>query len=295
MRPLRRRDLSRWLLAATASTAEAATPLRLRFPAGRDANDARDSSVEDLLALLLRAVGRRLEVQRVPGLTQPRRLIELQAGRLDVAIVSSVSPLLSGLRVLRQPLRRGLLGLRLILTRPERAPGFAKLRQLDELRRWRLGYGADWADLPQMQALGLDVVPVSSYSGMFRMLEQGRIDWMHRGVNEVWAELDHPTLVPSGLVVVPDVALFFPLDDYFCVSPHHPELLPLLEQGFARVLQDGRYAQWFRQHFGRGLERAGLAQRQVLNLAGYGVPPGTPLQAFDALRLAPARGELVLP
>lgn len=289
---MRRRHAWAPLLAASAA---GAAPLTLRFPGGRDAADHRYDHLEDLLQRLLRAAGQSVRIQRVPGLTQPRRLIELQAGRLDVAFVSSVSPELPKLQVLRQPIRRGLLGLRLLLAPRAIAPQLARVRSMAELRPWRLGYGSDWSDLAQMQTLGLNVVTAASYSGLFRMLAQRRFDWMHRGLNEVWGEVDTPGLLPKEVVVVPRVALFYPLDDYFCVSPRRPELLGLLELGYGRLLRDGGYAQWFRQHFGPALARARLDEREVIHLTGYGVPPGTPLDAFDALSLSPARGELVLP
>lgn len=289
---MRRRHAWAPLLAASSA---AAAPLTLTFPGGRDAADHRYDHLEDLLLRLLRAAGQAVRIRRVPGLTQPRRLIELQAGRLDIAFVSSVSPELPKLRVLRQPIRRGLLGLRLLLAPRAIAPRLAQARSMAELRPWRLGYGSDWSDLAQMQTLGMNLVTAASYSGLFRMLSQRRFDWMHRGVNEIWGEVDTPGLLPKDVVVVPRVALFYPLDDYFCVSPQRPELLGLLELGYGRLLRDGGYAQWFRQHFGPALARARLDQRELIHLTGYGVPPGTPLDAFDALSLSPARGELVLP
>ena len=46
------------------------------------------------------------------------------------------------------------------------------------------------------------------------MLASGRFDWMHRGVSEIWEEVDNPSLVTEGLTVVPGLALFYPLDNF---------------------------------------------------------------------------------
>lgn len=271
-------------------------PLRLRFPGGRELLDRRNEPLEDLLRLALQAAGRAVQIERVPGLTQPRRLLELVRGGLDVGFIASSHPELGRLPVLRQPLRRGLLGLRLILTRRELLPSFARMQRPEQLNRWRLGYGADWADIEQMRALGLTVVPADSYTSLFRMLAQGRSDWLHRGASEVWAEIDEPDLLPPGLALVPGLALFYPLDDYFCMSPQRaPELLPPLQRGLAQLQRDGGYLRWFRHWHGDGLARLQLAQRRVIHLAGYGVPPGTPLAQFDIVRLGDAQGELALP
>jgi ABC-type amino acid transport substrate-binding protein len=289
----------RQLLAATALGAlplpSTAQPLRLRYPGGRDANDLRYEALEGLLKLAFGAAGQRIELERVMGMSQRRAILEAHAGQLDVSLVpTSLNPP-QGLQVLRVPVRRGLLGLRLLLAPEALLARLAAVQDLNGLHGLRMGYGADWDDLPTMRTLGFDVVTGDSYSGLFRMLAQGRFDWMHRGVNEIWAELDHPSLVPHGLAVVPKLALYYPLDDYFCVSPRRPDLFALLQRGMQRIRTDGRYARWFRDTYARALERAQMKQRHVLHLNGYGVPPETPLQAFDVVRLSPTQGELRLP
>ncbi|MBN8505627.1 MAG: hypothetical protein J0L58_14245 [Burkholderiales bacterium] len=286
----------RSLLAAWggASAMARAAPLTLRFPGPRDAFDRRNVAIEELVRLLFDAAGQPVVLQKVPGLSQPRQIYELRDGHVDLALAASSQEDLPGIQLLRQPLRRGLLGLRLLVATPEMAPRLAEVRSIEELRRWTMGYGADWADLNAMRTLELKVVTASTYAGLFRMLELGRFDWLHRGVNEIWGEMDQPGLV-GRLVVVPRVALYYPLDDYFCVSDQRPDLLRLLRIGFARMLRDGRYAAWFQRHHGDSLRRAQMAKRLVLHLDGYGVPVGTPMHSFDVLQLAATRAELRVP
>lgn len=284
----------RTLLLAAAPGASGAGPVPLRIAGGRDALDPRYRSMRSLLDLLFDAAGLRWTPHWVADVSQPRIVTELKAGRLDLAMLPSNMPELEALPVLRHPLRRGLLGTRLLLTRRELVPSFARVKSLDELRRWRLGFGADWSDLPGMRAQGFDIVTGSHYRGLFEMLARRRFDWLHRGVNEIWQELETPGLLPAGLAVVPDLALFYPLDDYFVLAPQQAALLQRLEQAWTQCRQDGRYARWFQANYGEALRRAALQQRRVLHLAGMGVLPGTPLQEFDAFRLSPTRGELGL-
>lgn len=282
-------------LAALAPVLARAQVLRLRLPGGRDARDARYRSMLSLFELLFEAAGIAWVPEWVNGMSQGRIAAELRQGGLDIGMLPNTHGALAGLPVLRHPLRRGLLGVRLLLARAAQAEALAAVTGIAQLRAWRLGYGADWPDLPAMRAQGFDVVTGASYQGLFEMLALGRFDWLHRGVNEVWNEIDTPGLLPAGLVVVPRVALFYPLDDYLCLRPGLAPWLPRLQQAWARIQQDGRYARWYRATYGPALRRAALGERRVLHLAGYGAPPGTPLEEFDAFQLAPMRGELSLP
>ncbi len=283
--------LRRSLLCAAlpAATVSAAAPLRVRFPSGRDANDRRGKPLEELFVLALSAAGIEVEIEAVAGMTQLRRLQELRAERLDAAYVSSASASPRDIPVLRRPLRRGLLGVRLLLARRALAPALSKVKQVEELRAWRLGYGSGWSDLEMQRRLGFPLVIGNTYSGLFRMLASGRFDWMHRGLSEVWDEVDNPELVPEGLVVVPGLALFYPLDTFFCVSPQRAGWLDALDKGLDRLERDGRYARWFDAHYGQALTRAAMPGRRVLPLPGYELMPGASLADFDVLRRAPGR------
>lgn len=283
---LQRRSL---LGAALPSAAATAQPLRVRFPTGRDANDRRGKSLEELFVLAMSAAGIEVEIEPVAGMTQPRRLQELLAGRLDAAYVSSATAPPQQVRVLPRPLRRGLLGVRLLLARRELAPQLSQVTRVQELRAWRLGYGSGWSDLESQRKLGFPLVVGNTYSGLFRMLASGRFDWMHRGVSEIWEEVDNPSLVTEGLTVVPGLALFYPLDNFFCVSPQRAGWLVALDRGLDRLERDGRYSRWFDAHYGQALARAAMPQRRVLQIGGYDLMPGVSLQAFDVLRRAPGR------
>ncbi|MBH9551660.1 hypothetical protein [Inhella gelatinilytica] len=273
--------------------AGAAEALRMAGP--RDENDHRHEYPMALARLALEAGGLPLPMEPVAGLTQPRIADELRGGALDVAVLATAGQDASGLAVVRQPVRRGLLGVRLLLARRELAETLSRVRSLRELQRYRLGYGADWADLERMRQVGFRVEPSTSYTGLFRMLALGRFDFLSRGVNEVWAEVDHPLLVPHGIVVVPRIALFYPLDDYFYVNPQRTDVAAALETGLRRIRRDGRFTRLFMSFFGRGLERADLKRRQVYAVHGYGVEPQTPLEDFDVLQLEPSQGRFQTP
>ena len=259
----------------------------LRVAAGQEAGDSRFQYAIRLLRLALNKAGVEPTLQLSTQHTQHRQVLELRDGRLDIGQLPASG--LAGTEQLlpvRVPLRRGLLGLRLLLATTERAPELAESPSLFELqRRFRLGHGADWGDLELMRRCGFRVVTSSGYAGLFRMLEADRFDFLSRAVSEVWDELASPQLAGSGrLVVVPKIALFYPLDDFFWVSPRRPELAEAIELGLQRARDDGSFDALFRSQYGSALQRAGLAQRQVFKLPCAEPPAQASLSLYDVLQ-----------
>jgi ABC-type amino acid transport substrate-binding protein len=288
LRPTRRRVVAAAGLGAAALALPAlrAQPSvgTLRFSGGLDANDQRYDYPRQLLELVLAKAGSNLKVVPVGGMTQARMATEVGEGRLDVMILPMSWPANAVVEPIRMPLRRGLLGVRLLLARADRADALSRVPNLAELRgRYTMGYGADWLDRPAFAPLGFRIVQGASYTGLFDMLRAGRFDYLNRGLNEVFAELDHPQL-GRELAVVPRIALNYPLDDYFFVRLGNRALVELLAQGLARARVDGSFDVLFQRFHGKAIERAEMGRRTVFEIGGYPVEPGTDLELFDVLR-----------
>ncbi len=244
---------------------------RVSFPVADPAEDLRRIFPASLLKLALSRSDCPAEIEGRYGYTQWRALSELRLGRLDLTMVArrELAPA-QGL-VVPIPLRQGLLGLRLLLCRQDRLAEFRALQDLQALKARRLGYGADWNDLEAFQRLGFRVETASSYASLFAMLLAGRSDYLSRGLNEVWGELEQARLRGQPLAVVPDLALRYPLDDYFVVRPDAPDLAQALERGLRQAQADGSYQALFEAHFGAALQRSRLEGRRLLTVQGY--PP----------------------
>ncbi len=256
----------------------------LRFSGGADANDRRYQYPAELLQIAMDRTESGRRVVQVGGMTQARMAVEVAEGRMDALLLPMSWPSNLAITPVRVPLRRGLLGVRLLMARPAEAEAISQCKTLDELRnRFTMGYGADWIDRPAFEPLGFKVVLGSSYSGLFDMLRAGRFDFLSRGVNELWAEVDHPQL-GRDLVVVPKIALNYPLDDYFWVRRGDTVLEGQIERGLARARMDGAFASLFDRFHRDGIRRAMLDQRTVFTVGGYPVEPGTPIELFDVLR-----------
>lgn len=264
----------------------------VRFPGrAEEPGDLRGAFAADLLALVLdRAEGGfRLEI--VGGMNQPRRIQAAHEGLVDVVVLPYQATAKSRLIPVRHPLQRGLLGVRVLLARPDMAERLMTIASVEELKRdYVMGYGATWLDREVMAGLGFRMEYGSRYTGLFEMLRAGRFDYLTRGVGELRAERQQPQLAGSGLVVVPGIALYYPLDHYFHVSPQRPALARSIERGFQRALADGSYATLFERHYGEAMREIGLGERSIIHVLGYPVPPQTPLEEFDVLGLVRSKG-----
>ena len=285
--------LSTLLLGGGASPAEAqalaqrAAEKTVRFPGrAEEPGDTRGEFASDLLALVLAQADEGYRLEIVGGMNQPRRIQAAHEGLVDVVVLPHQASTKSRLIPIRHPLQRGLLGVRVLLARPEMAERLMTIGSLEELKRgYVMGYGANWLDRDVMARLGFRMEYGSRYTGLFEMLRAGRFDYLTRGVGELRAERQQPQLAGSGLVVVPGIALYYPIDDYFHVSPRRPELARAIERGFERALADGSYAALFNRHFETAMREARLQERSIIHVSGYPVPPGTPLEDFDVLGL----------
>jgi ABC-type amino acid transport substrate-binding protein len=270
---------------ATAASAQAANR-EVRIPGRGEPGDRRFEFANELLALVLARSGGDWDVTVVEGMKQPRALQAARQGDVDVVTLPHLASDRSRLIVVRKPLRRGLLGMRLLVARPEDADRLMRIANLEGLKRdFVMGYGDTWMDREALTDLGFRLSTGSSYPGLFDMLRAGRFDYLNRGINELGPELADARLAGRDLVVVPGIALYYPLDDYFHVTPRRPELARAIERGFERALADGSYAALFNRHFEGAMRDARLQERSIIHVSGYPVPPGTPLEDFDVLGL----------
>lgn len=239
----------------------------------------------DLAALALAKAGWNPKLQILGTQTWPRQVRELRDGFADLAPLPVHDERLYdgyGMQRVDFPLRRGLLGVRQLVVRSDRVGEFTALRSLAQLQRHhRMGYGAEWGDLPHMRQLGFRVVTARSTELLYDGLQRGEIDFLSRGVNETGSELQYFNSASASFTAVPGVLLFYPLDDCFFVSQRRDGLHEALTRGLAMARRDGSYAALFQQHFGAAL--TALAGSKVWALHGYPRPVGLDLKEYDVI------------
>jgi hypothetical protein len=162
----------------------------VRYPAPETENDRRHDYPRELIALALSKskTDYRVEFAARP-MNQEREVLELEAGRaIDISSIPSSPDREARLLPIRIPVNKGLLGWRIGLVRKGDQSLLADVRDLGDLAKVRIAQGQEWPDTRILQDNGIEVIPGSTYEGLFRMLGTGRFDYFPRSVMEIWDE-----------------------------------------------------------------------------------------------------------
>ncbi|PVY77526.1 hypothetical protein C8D92_103213 [Tamilnaduibacter salinus] len=223
-----------------------------------------------------------LRIVPLEGMTQQRILTTLETPNPRINVFfSGYSPVRED-RFLQVdvPLTRGLLGYRLLVTPRKALKERAPLADIKDLRPFRIGSGIGWPDTRILSNNGLKVI-TSTYDNLWRMLEYGRFEFFHRGIQEVFTELarDNRQL----LTVEPRIALVWRYDYFLYVSRERSELHDILTTGLLNAYRSGAFMDHFRQHptIQKALRQARLTDRTLIRLA---LP-----DAFKSLNTIPDR------
>lgn len=246
------------------------------FPRAESIDDERGDYALDLLKLAVKKSGADLQVELTETrMQQNRAIVELASGSGRVHIMATMTSRLRERQLLpiRIPLTRGLIGWRLALLRGEQRDLLREVRAVADLKQFSVAQGHDWPDMDILRHNGLNVHPVAIYNGLFGMLKAGRIDWLPRSFNEIWAEAArHP-----ALAIDPYLVLHYPTADYFFVNRGNAVLAEQIRRGLELALADGSFEQLFFAHYGALIRRANLDQRRMIELSNPLLTPETPL------------------
>jgi len=207
------------------------------------------------------------------GINEARGEVEIIAGELDLEFMSTTARRQSLMIPVKIPVYRGLLGLRLLLIKPEMIPEMNNVKSLEALRPFIAGHGAHWGDLPVYEANDLKVMTNVHYEHLFKMLIAGRFHYFHRGVNEIWSELERYS---EELLIADHIMLFYPHPVYFFIGKHRPELALQIEKGLKIAIEDGSYRKLFFEYFKNAINKAQLDKRTLIILDNPVIPKNTP-------------------
>ncbi len=197
-----------------------------------------------MIKLALEHIDTKYELEVVPGtLTQTRMVEDTLNNTLDIIWAGTSRDLEEQLELVRIPLYKGLLGHRFLIIRKGDQAKFDQVKNLDDLRKIRLGQGTAWADTKILEANGLNVVKSMKYQNLFFMLEGDRFDAFPRAVFEPFGEVDkRPEL---NLTVEKNLMLVYKLDFFLFVNKNKKKLARDLELGLERAIADGSFDKVF--------------------------------------------------
>ncbi len=224
-----------------------------------------------LLALALSKSGRvyNLQAPKTQLVNERRGESMVINGSLDVQWHSTSKERESRMIPIYTPIYRGILGLRLILSRKDQAHALSEIRTKKELSHYMGAHGAHWGDLPVYKANNLPVRSHVDYKLLFKWLISGRVDYFHRGINEIWPEQER---YAQDITVVSNVMLFYHLPVYFFVSKQRPQLAEHIHAGLLEAIKDGSYKKIFIAEYQSILDKSNLIDRHLILLNNPSVP-----------------------
>lgn len=207
-----------------------------------------------------------------------RAILEVNSGKkTNVFIALTTNTWEEKTIPIRIPVRRGILNYRLLVTHKDNLEKFAQIKSYDDLKQYEMGLLSGWATAEVMEKHSLKVSNYNAYSGLFYMLETKRIDYIPRGINEVYDELDFYRSNMKNLVVVPNVALYIPAPTYVFVSPNAPRIAKRLKEGLSMMVENKKLEEIFNRFYAEKIAKADLASRTIIKIDNPLLPPLTPV------------------
>lgn len=176
----------------------------------------------------------------------------------------------------RIPLRKGLLGYRILLINGDKQDALDAVRTAEDLKRFVAGQGLGWSDVAVWEAAGLNVM-TANYENLFAMLANGRFDIFPRGVNEVFTEYEIQRSALPNIAVEKNLLIYYPWPHYFFFNKKDKALAERVEAGLKIMLEDGSFDAITMKYHGQAIARAGMKNRRLIRLENPLLPESTPL------------------
>lgn len=210
------------------------------------------------------------ELREAPFMNETRQIAEMAktSGDINTMALDTTVELEEKLLPVRLPVDKGLLGYRVFLIRKESQAAFSQVRNLEQLRQFTIGQGADWSDTRLLRRAGFQVVTGYTYEGLFGMLHYRRFDAFSRGAVEVLGEMRAFGPQFPDMQVEESLLLYYPMPVYFWFSRDKAgqQRAQRVEQGMRAILANGVLDKLFKAEF-EGLERAlRLRERHLLRI-----------------------------
>lgn len=199
-------------------------------------------------------------------MTQSRIIHELKSGReLQVAVLASGYWDTPGIKYVPVPVRRGLLGWRVLVANKN---SYEKVSQVIEkpevLGTLTTGFGEDWIELELMRRKFAYVDTAPTSSELYAMLRQGQVETLSRSVMEVWDEADRLQIDGKELRILPKVVIRYPLADMFFLRSDQEHLAERILRGLELLRLSGEFDQLFAEFNARVIRKSELENRDVI-------------------------------
>ena len=251
----------------------------VRFPVSQQADlESHNNYSVEILRLAIQKSGTKLTL--VPVLSQLnkiRTLAELVDGNsIDIVWGGATQERESIMLPIRICFMKGLSGWRIPLVTKKNSDLFAKVHNLNDLRKFTAGQGYHWSDTQLLVASGIKVERSYEVEFLFRMLEAGRFDYFPRSVMEIWNEFDaHQEM---DIAIDAYIVLHYPSPTYFYVKKGNKKLADIIHRGLEVAIKDGSFDRIFYAFHAKEILNAKLETRKIIELNNPFLTPETPLE-----------------
>lgn len=189
--------------------------------------------------------------------THPNLILEIS---YDKKLVES-----QGLTFINFPIDLGIIGYRVCFVNPAIKEKIKQVQTLDELRKYSIGQGVGWADIAILRHNGFNVVEVSSYVSLFKMVAGGRFDLFCRGANELMEEFEQYKEI-GKLTYDESFALVYRMPRFFYLNGNNPLLKKRIEEGLHIAYNDGSLLELWRKENQLSIDFAKMRGRKIFYL-----------------------------
>lgn len=174
--------------------------------------------------------------------------------------------------IIEIPLCRGILGHRLLIIPQKHAKRFAELTSIQHLQQMTIGIPATWADADLFRQNGFKVSEKGSLENLHTRLLDDEFDYIALGANEVESIFESFDGSRSGLLIAPNILIYYPLPLVFYIHPDKNHLASLIETGLKAAMKNGKHKALFDAHHPNLITRLALQTRRTFHLSNPYLP-----------------------
>lgn len=252
----------------------------VRMNTGNLPNDVRVEYRMQILTMALEASQHqygpyKIQIIELPT-TAKRALLEVHSGRtINLFIGVTTREWEEKNLPIRIPIRRGILNYRLLAVNSANIEKFDSIINLEALKKQSSGLRVGWATTDIFKSQGFNYYELESLDGLYKMLESNAIDYVPRGINEIYGEIAVRGL--KNVVVHPKLTLNLIAPTYIIVSPNEVRLANRIEFGLEKMIEDGSLKSTFYQFYADKLAQTDLSNKQVITINNPDLPKNIPL------------------
>ncbi len=164
------------------------------------------------------------------------------------------------------PLYLGAMSYRVCFTSKKIAKDVARVKTVEELKKFRFGTGIGWSDASILRHNGFKVTEINTYDSLFKMTAINRsVDLFCRGSGEVELEAKrHKDM--EGLVLDRSIALYYLQPLFLYMNKADSEASTRIQKGLELAYKDGSLQKLWRARFKSSIDFSEFEKRKIFRL-----------------------------